>query len=398
MKMRVKLPFQFSFSSPFFLFGVSIVFVILLGILLYFLLFFRTQSHDFQTRLSDTEKKLKTLSLELMSLKKEDQYVKNKALEGEIKNINTTYLEAVVLYEELLELRAQQLKTATLDALLSDSLSYLGKKNYGSGAATLALLKKEIQKTKSTIAQTFIIPQNVPVENAPPSSGYRRQTVETDIGQYLVDIISGDLNSTRVIVDTASGGDCKTDCAVDSLASYAGRSGAYAGINGPYFCPAEYPSCSDKKNSFDTLLMNKNKVYFNSENNVYSSVPAVIFSGGSARFVGQSSEWGRDTGVDSVIAAQPMILSGGNITFGGDGDPKKGSKGNRSFIGSSGNTVYIGVVHSATVAEVAHVLKALGVQSALNLDSGGSTALWYQGKYLAGPGRNTPFGILLVRK
>lgn len=144
--------------------------------------------------------------------------------------------------------------------------------------------------------------------------------------------------------------------------------------------------------------MNKNKVYFNSDNNVYSTVPAVIFSGNSARFVGQSLEWGRDTGVDLVIAASPMLLAGGNITFGGDGDPKRGSRGSRGFIGTNGNTAYIGVVHNATVAEMAYVLRALGLRDALNLDSGGSTALWFQGRYIAGPGRNTPYGILFVRK
>jgi hypothetical protein len=144
--------------------------------------------------------------------------------------------------------------------------------------------------------------------------------------------------------------------------------------------------------------MNKSKTYFNSDNNVYSSVPAVIFSGSSARYVGQSLEWGRDTGVDSVIANQPLLITGNEIRFNGDGDPKKGSRGNRSFIGSTGSKVYIGVVHNATVAEVGHVLKSMGVQNALNLDSGGSTALYLNGSYLAGPGRNTPFGIVLVRK
>jgi len=32
------------------------------------------------------------------------------------------------------------------------------------------------------------------------------------------------------------------------------------------------------------------------------------------------------------------------------------------------------------------------------LDSGGSTAFLVNGKYVAGPGRQTPFGIVLVKK
>jgi len=130
---------------------------------------------------------------------------------------------------------------------------------------------------------------------------------------------------------------------------------------------------------------------------VYSTVPAAIFMSGSIRWVGRSLEWGRDTSPDSMIANQPMLLSGGNVVFGGDGDPKKGSKGPRSFVANRGNIVYIGVVHNATVAEVAHVLKALGMEYAINLDSGGSTALWYSG-YKVGPGRNIPNAILFIRK
>ena len=143
--------------------------------------------------------------------------------------------------------------------------------------------------------------------------------------------------------------------------------------------------------------MNKNKVYFNSENNVYSNVPVAVFGSGWARFMGRSLDWGRDTGVDGVIANQPLLLSGGNIAFGGDGDPKKGSKGPRSFIGNKGGMVYIGVTHNATVAENAYVLKALGLENALNLDSGGSTALW-TGGYKVGPGRNIPNAVLFVRR
>jgi exopolysaccharide biosynthesis protein len=236
------------------------------------------------------------------------------------------------------------------------------------------------------------------VKNSALGAGYSRQAVENEFGKFQVDVVAADLGSTRVVVETASAGDCGNNCPVDSLSSFVSRAGGYAGINGPYFCPAEYPSCAGKTNSFDTLLMNRNKVYFNSDNNVYSSVPAVIFQGGSARFVGASSEWGRDTGPDSVIAAQPLLLSGGEVRFGGDGDPKKGSRGSRAFIGTKGNTVYIGVVRNATVAEVARVLKTMGLDNALNLDSGGSTAMMANGKYVAGPGRNTPFGIVLVRK
>ncbi|MBI4080161.1 MAG: phosphodiester glycosidase family protein [Candidatus Levybacteria bacterium] len=388
-----------------------------IAILIIVATFFYYQYAQFNTMIGSLEERKSTLETQLLAtkgeldiLKKQDQYVINKNLEGEIANIQKTYNKAVVTYENLLKL--QDLPAARLPAgqgrqgsqsiekleeLLASSLVMLSKRNYASAEAALTTINAEIDKEKEKIASTFSIPKNVPTDNTPPAGGFSRQQVQIDIGTYLVDIVSADLGSTRVIVDTASESDCHDNCPVLSLGDYVARNGAFAGVNGSYFCPAEYPSCAGKTNSYDTLLMNKNKKHFNADNNVYSTVPAVIFLGGSVRYVGQSLEWGRDTGIDSMIANQPLLLSGGNIVFGGSGDPKQGSKGSRSFVGSKGNTIYIGVVHNATVAEVAHVLKALGLEGALNLDSGGSTALWHGG-YKVGPGRAIPNAVLFVNK
>lgn len=343
------------------------------------------------------DKTLKQVSVELEDLKSVDQYKINKDLEGKIKSIETTYDKSVETYEKLLDLKTQTRNTAKFDEAFAAILTLLSQRNYSSAEADLSQLSRDIDAEKEKIAASFQIPASVPENNTPPGSGYQQQVVKSEYGDFLVGIVAADLNSTRVIVDTASDSDCRNDCPVLPLAEYVSRSGAFAGINGSYFCPADYPSCADKKNSFDTLVMNKNKKYINSENNVYSTVPAVIFSGSSARFVGQSLEWGRDTGVDAVLAMQPLLVSNGNVVFTGDGEPKRGSKGNRSFVGASGSTAYIGVVFNATVAEAAYVLKTLGIQNALNLDSGGSTALW-SGGYKAGPGRSLPNVILFVGK
>lgn len=340
------------------------------------------------------EKTRKTLAM----VQNEDQFVKNKTLEATISAIEKTYGQTVNIYEEVLALKELSKEASVFDASISGVLTFLSKRQYATASSYLDLMARDTKVLRGKLATiTQSVPANVPVDNSLPGNGYRRQSVKTEIGTYLVDLIASDLSSTKVIVDTASEKDCMNDCKTLPLAEYVSRNGAFAGINGSYFCPAEYPSCADKKNSFDTLLMNKNKVYFNSANNVYSVVPAVIFMGSSVRFVGKSLEWGRDTSPDGVIANQPLLLMGGNVQFGGDGDPKKGSRGSRSFVGNKGNMVYIGVVHGVTVAESALVLKALGVENAINLDSGGSTALW-SGGYRAGPGRNIPNAILFVRR
>ncbi len=251
---------------------------------------------------------------------------------------------------------------------------------------------------KSTPSPVIPTLQPVSTNNNLPGSGYSYQNVSVEGQTYPVHIVAADLNSTKVIVDTASESDCSNDCPVLPLSDYVSRSGAYAGINGSFFCPTEYPSCAGKTNSFDTLLMNKNKHYFNSDNNVYSTIPAAIFSTGSARFVGRSMDWGRDTGVDSVIANYPQLIAGGNISYTeAPNEPKFGLKGLRSFIGIKGNMVYIGVIQKATMGESAKVLQALGMGDALNLDEGGSTALWLGG-YKVGPGRGIPNAILFVQR
>ncbi len=331
---------------------------------------------------------------QIAMLKSEDQRVRNDTLQETVASVQGSFKSAVGAYETILRLRDGGTKVDLLEKLFAQTLDYLRQLEYTSASATLKTLDTEIGKLNQP-AQAAI-PANAPVDNTPPSSGFKQQTVDVNGSRFLVNVIAADLGSTRVVVETASDGDCADNCPVDSLASFVAKAGGYAGINGPYFCPEAYPSCAGKKNSFDTLIMNKNKTYFNSSNNVYSSVPAAIFSAGSARFVGASSEWGRDTGVDSVIAGQPLLLLNGEIRFGGDDEVKRASRGARSFIASKGSTVYIGVVYNANVAEVALVLHAMGLENAINLDSGGSTALYSGGRYIAGPGRNTPFGIVLV--
>lgn len=341
----------------------------------------------------------KRIQNELAKLKSVDQYKKNKDLETTIAAIEKTFQQTIPTYEKILDARGEKRDTSQYEKSFAEILSFLSKRNYATVAASLVALNLKIDQdgSKAVASNDVGNTSNLTVNNTAPGSGYSRQKVHTDFGDFIVDVIAADLGSTRIIVDSASDSDCANDCPVLSLGDYVGRSGAFAGINGSYFCPAEYPSCAGKTNSFDTLLMNKNKHYINSDNNVYSTVPAVIFQGGSVRYVGQSLEWGRDTGVDGVLANQPLLVSGGNVVFGGDDDVKRAGAGSRSFVGSTGSTVYIGVVHGVNVAQMARVLKTMGIQNALNLDSGGSTALW-SGGYRVGPGRAIPNALLFVRK
>jgi len=373
---------------------------VILFVLTVSLLIFSVRIIQQNTTNSKLTNQLKATAAKLNALQNQDQYKINQGLKKNIDNIQTSYKSSLGLYQRILDLKAQKQDTSSLDKEFAQSLIYLSDLNYASGSASLALLAVDIKKQEDALVAASVqtpAVANAVQSNTPPGSGFSVQSVKTDSGSFTVYIIAADLNSTKVIVDTASSGDCSNNCPTLPLADYAARSGAFAGINGTYFCPADYPSCAGKTGSFDLLVMNKNKVYFNASNNVYSTNPAVIFTGNSARFVGQALEWGRDTGVDAVLSNYPLLVSGGNVAYGGGGDAKFAPKGTRGFVANKGNTVYIGDVLNASMQDSAKVLKALGMDNAMNLDEGGSTALW-DGGYKLGPGRNIPNALLFVHK
>lgn len=350
-----------------------------------------------RSRVSSLEQSLASAQAEIEALRLEDQRVRNDQLTKDMTATRDTYLATLKSYEAMVDLREGRGKSSSMDKTFAQILRDLSDQKYASAQAQLGALDKSIVSETAKLATAVSLPISAPVNNTPPGSGYSRQKVQSSAGEFVVDIIAADLNSTKVVIDTASDSTCGNACPVLPLATYVSRSGAFAGVNGTYFCPESYPSCAGKTNSFDLLVMNKNKAYFNSDNNVYSQNPVAIFSAGSARFLSKAQEWGRDTGVDGVISNFPLLLINGQVQFGGSSDPKLGSRGNRSFLGSKGATVYIGVARNVTVAENALVLKALGLDHAMNLDSGGSTALWFGG-YKAGPGRSIPNAVLFVRR
>lgn len=353
-----------------------------------------------ESKVFSLDKKLSVAQKELAALKNQDQYKVNQELKDKIKKSEDTYSQAIASYENLVDLRAQKQDTSDMDKLLALVLGSISKLDYAAAQKQLTDLNSQIDKLQTTISQKSspVGQTAATVNNTAPGSGYSYQAVKTDSGTFNVAIIAADLNSTRVIVDTASDGTCKDNCPVLPLTTYVGRSGAYAGINGTFFCPAEYPSCAGKTGSFDTLLMNKNKVYFNSDNNVYSTIPLVYFTGNTMGVRNQSLDWGRDTGVDSVIANRPLYIQGGNNMFGGSSEQKLNDVGTRAFVANKGSVAYIGIIYNATSVNAAAVLKTMGMDNALGLDQGGSTALWFGGGYKAGPGRNIPNALLFVKK
>ena len=59
--------------------------------------------------------------------------------------------------------------------------------------------------------------------------------------------------------------------------------------------------------------------------------------------------------------------------------------------------MYLAIISNATVVDAAYAMKGLGALDALNLDGGGSSAMYINGSYVVGPGRSLPNAIILTK-
>lgn len=244
-------------------------------------------------------------------------------------------------------------------------------------------------------------PTSPPV-SGPPGSGLSRITVATAKGNFSATVLSLDLATTRVVTDTASDSDCPTDCPVLSLRDFVTRNNGFAGVNGTYFCPSTYPECASKTNSFDFPVYNTRLNRWINGGNLGWGGRSLFFTRGDG-----SSEYQQDSTAypgspQSAIINYPGLVHGGNIQIddnqSGLSDKQK-VKGTKVGIGlRDSRNVMVVIAQNVTMLEFAHVFKSLGATGALNLDSGGSTALFYNSSYVYGPGRNLPNSVIFVRK
>lgn len=99
-------------------------------------------------------------------------------------------------------------------------------------------------------------------------------------------------------------------------------------------------------------------------------------------------------GLNAGIVNYPGILNNGQITVEANTlSEKQASKGTKGGIGFNTSNVFLVIAYGVDMSDFAAVFKALGAQYALNLDGGGSAAL-YNGGYKAGPGRTLPNAII----
>lgn len=345
--------------------------------------------HALIAEVSESKTVVTRLSLvadEYEKLKTDDQVIRNKELTEEIEQIQTTYADGAKLFERRADLQSVNKK---LDIELAKFLQTLSERKWEEAKGLIMTINAMIDK---------IVVESVPKVTAPaaisntlPGSGYSRQKVSTSRGEFVVAMVVAP--GARVVIETMDDPNCVGNCGARPLAEHIAKSGGFAGINGSYFCPPDYAQCQGKTNSFDTLAVNgRSKLVFNRDNNVYSTIPLVAAYNTSLSFYDQTVQWGVDTSGGGAIANFPRLLRDGV-----EATSEENGKGTRGFVGVKDGVVVIGHVFAASFADTASTLRALGLQNALNLDGGGSSALWYEGGYKVGPGRSLPTAVVLVR-
>lgn len=266
-----------------------------------------------------------------------------------------------------------------------------------------------------------ITPTELSAIQVPANIDFVSSTVKTTRGTFTVERLEFSWNdpTLKIMMDTANTADCKNGCSTLSLGSFIARRSAVAGLHGTYFCPGTYPQCVGKTNSYDFPVWNSfTKSWRNESRLKYTIQPLVAFDTSNRPFLypetlrfksdaAFTSAFHEDslaaggTGIlQGAFSNGPVLMKNGAYVLRGNQlDTKQATaKGFRGGIGWKGTKMVMFVARSATVYDLGAVAQALQLDNAVNLDGGGSTAMFNDGRYLLGPGRGLPNAILLMRR
>ncbi|NTV31445.1 hypothetical protein HGA91_05725 [candidate division WWE3 bacterium] len=264
-------------------------------------------------------------------------------------------------------------------------------------------LEKDYSQYLATLPTPTPSPRPItPTSSAPskPVEGYSYQLVKTSRGTFNAYVIKLPLSSYSVKTVTANTENCSDNCPAKTLASYVQENNAYAGMNGTYFCPPDYSTCVAKKYSYDFSVFNSSSnTWINQHSLSWNNIGLATFNGSTPQFYRESKNYSLST-VTAGIANFPSLVEQSNVIVDVNqlASYQKDVKGVRGAIGTNGSHVYLALISSATVVDAAYVMQSLGATDALNLDGGGSSALYINGAYKVGPGRLLPNAVVIVRR
>jgi len=232
--------------------------------------------------------------------------------------------------------------------------------------------------------------------------GYSDLSVPTARGAVNAHLIKERLTDVTVRTLTANSTDCTSDCPAKPLAQYVSENGAYAGMNGTYLCPPDYAACAGKINSYDYAVYNSNLRRWINRSALIGQNSLLTFNG-TATVYRRSFVYGQNASlmnapITAAITMFPLLLQSGAVVDSEfEQTAVQKTRGTKGAIGVDGTYVYLAIVSNATVTESAYALQARGARDALNLDGGGTSAMYVSGAYTVGPGRLLPNAIVLTK-
>lgn len=296
-----------------------------------------------------------------------------------------------------------QLVRSTLDPALLWYVSPARRQRSPVTAATAA--------SRIAAEQVSITPKGLAAIAMVGEAEYEERTVTTDDGTFSVQVLSSDLSLPGLALLTLGGNSdtCIDDCTTASVGAYAAGVSGITAVNGGYFCPAADADCAGKTDSyFGPLFHSTSRVLINGDLLPTSPYPMLVWDTANrphylapaAAFV-SVEDFAARMGVTvlAAIANWPALVEAGANVIGSQvlDAGQRVTKATRVALAVRGRTVLFVVVQRATVIDLAGVVAALGVDYAINLDGGSSTALWRYGTYLRGPGRTVPNAVVIAR-
>jgi hypothetical protein len=192
----------------------------------------------------------------------------------------------------------------------------------------------------------------------------------------------------------------------ESLASYVIKNNGFAGMNGSYFCSSS--GCGKINYYFFPVFNTNEKRMINSDQFKYwTTGPLFAFDDkNDFYYFKDSREFGSVELFESKYGVKLIAAIGNkprlieeykNLLIDWELDDKqKNTKSLRNAIAYKDNSIYLIIVRDATVPDLAEIMKKLGMEYALNMDGGYSSALFYNDEYMIGPGRDIPNAIIFA--
>src|SRR6185369_13345344 len=161
--------------------------------------------------------------------------------------------------------------------------------------------------------------------------------------------------------------------------------------------------CAGKTNTFHGPVYNSAAhVMVNASDMAIHQGPMIVAgTDGRLAYFHRTNDFQNAFPVAAALANYPSLVENGAVVVESEArlaETNPTVKSVRGGIGFDEHFIYLVIAHNATVTDLAYIMQTVGAKNALNLDGGGSAALWYDGGYLVGPGRSLPNAIVFKTK